>query len=194
MQPHYTAMTSYQLDYSIRSREPRFTRLAEALAASHSCLDSQAKFNLFCRNAISLWSEHVNEKFALVQFQHYLAKAATSSPSSIPTSWGGVYILRHEHPEVEKFLVVKGGCYLAFEKHERKEEELLVKEGAGLLLYRKAGSAGVRVLPLCPDTSCAFLPGEEHCVVGCQELLILEKSKDYKGMDKDLVFIFTPEG
>ena len=185
-------MTSYKLDFSILKGDARFTGLATALVNIQPSFDSQGSFNRFCRNALSLWLEHVGEKFPLVDFQHYLAKATTPSPCSIPTSWGGVFIVRHEHPEVEKYLVVRSGGYLAFEKHEQKLEEISVKEGAGLLLHRRSGSTTVSVLPLYPESCISFSPGEEHCVIGCQNLLILEKSRDYKGMDKDLVFIFTP--
>jgi hypothetical protein len=34
----------------------------------------------------------------------------------------------------------------------------------------------------------------EHCLIGTEDLLVFERSVDPKGMDKDLVFIYEPNG
>jgi hypothetical protein len=33
----------------------------------------------------------------------------------------------------------------------------------------------------------------EHCIIGAEDLLVLERSVDPKGMDQDLIFIYEPD-
>ena len=37
-------------------------------------------------------------------------------------------------------------------------------------------------------------PGQEHCLIGTEDLLVFERSIDPKGMDQDLIFIYEPDG
>ena len=111
----------------------------------------------------------------------------------IKTPWGGVVIELHEHPRVEKYLVIRKGGYLALETHEQKDERLEVKEGAGLILSRRAADQPLRVEALAPGDQFHFEPGMEHCIIGTENLLVFERSVDPKGMDQDLVFIYEPD-
>ena len=54
-------------------------------------------------------------------------------------------IVLHEHPRVEKYLVIRQGGYLALEMHEQKDEHLEVREGAGLILSRRAADQPLTV-------------------------------------------------
>ena len=98
----------------------------------------------------------------------------------------------HEHPRVEKYLVIRKGGYLALETHEQKDERLEVKEGAGLILSRGAADQPLTVEALAPGDQFHFEPGMEHCIIGTENLLVFERSVDPKGMDQDLVFIYEP--
>ena len=111
----------------------------------------------------------------------------------IQTGWGGVVITRHEHPRVEKYLVVRRGGYLALETHEQKDERLEVKEGAGLILWRPPNEASLTVEVVRPTAQFHFEPGMEHCLIGTEDLLVFERSIDPKGMDQDLIFIYEPD-
>jgi hypothetical protein len=111
----------------------------------------------------------------------------------IKTSWGGVVITLHEHPRVEKFLIVRQGKYLALEKHEQKDERIDVKEGAGLILSRRAANEPLKIDILLRGDQFRFEPGMEHCLIGTENLLVFERSIDPKGMDKDLIFIYEPD-
>ena len=102
-------------------------------------------------------------------------------------------IVRHEHPNVEKFLVIRQGGYLALEMHEQKDEQLEVREGSGLILSRRVAGQPLRVEPVAPGDRFHFEPGMEHCLIGTENLLVFERSIDPKGMDQDLVFIYEPD-
>jgi mannose-6-phosphate isomerase-like protein (cupin superfamily) len=105
-----------------------------------------------------------------------------------------VIIVLHEHPRVEKYLVIRQGGYLALEMHEQKDEHLVVQEGAGLILSRSAAGQPLTVEALAPGNRFHFEPGMEHCMIGTENLLVFERSVDPKGMDQDLVFIYEPDG
>jgi len=113
---------------------------------------------------------------------------------TIQTNWGGVVVTRHEHPRVEKYLVVRRGSYLALEKHDQKDERLEVREGAGLIMFRPSGKQLLAVEMLRPGATFHFQPGSEHCIIGTEDLLVFERSTDPKGMDQDLIFIYEPYG
>ncbi|MCA9374061.1 MAG: hypothetical protein R3B71_04645 [Candidatus Gracilibacteria bacterium] len=149
---------------------------------------TEDEFNLFCKKVLEAWPQ-ANEH-GVNKFNEYLEGIEEKKENTISTPWGGVFITKHEHPLVEKFLVVKGGHYLSFEKHDEKEEHLEVFEGEGVLLQRKGD--GIAVRRLYPGVEADFAPGEEHCIIAPKDLLIFEKSLDHKGMDKDLVFLFNP--
>ena len=111
----------------------------------------------------------------------------------IRTGWGGVAITLHEHPRVEKYLVLRKGGYLALEMHEQKDERLEIREGAGLILWRPLNERSLTVEVLRPRAEFHFQPGMEHCIIGAEDLLVFERSVDPKGMDQDLIFIYEPD-
>ena len=160
-------------------------------------IDSQAAFNDVCREVCSLWRTHFprGRGTTTSDYERLNSKIAGNSSRDgvIPTSWGGVVVLRHKHPEVEKFLVVRQGAYLALEKHAEKDEYLEVKEGAGILLWRDTGAKCLSVHELRSGDTYRIQPCEEHCIIGTEDLLISESSVDPLGMDQDLLFIYTPE-
>ena len=90
----------------------------------------------------------------------------------------------HEHPRVEKYLVIRKGGYLALESHTEKDERLEVQEGAGLILSRRAGDQPLTVQVLAPGDRFHFEPGSVHCLIGSEDLLVFERSIDPKGMDQ----------
>ncbi len=185
----------FDLHFEALAADPRFRPLADRLRG-WSRLDSPAAFNRFAREACRLWAE----QFAAhpvgstsPRFDSLLAGIERRETSTIPTSWGGVSIVRHEHPLVEKYLVIRQGGYLALEKHEQKDEHLEAMEGAGLILHRREAGAALEVEAIEPGARFHLSPGREHCLVGAENLLVFERSTDPKGMDRDLVFIFTPD-
>lgn len=158
-----------------------------------SPIDSAESFNRYARAACEVWREQFPEGIGETeQFPHLLAQVEGGSTNVIRTSWGGVVITRHEPPHVEKYLVLRGGSYLALEMHAEKDERLEVQEGAGLILWRAASAQFLTVQPLLPGNRFHFEPGIEHCIIGTEDLLVLERSTDPKGMDQDLIFIYEP--
>ena len=127
------------------------------------------------------------------QFAKLLSRIEHANDGVIRTGWGGVVITLHEHPRVEKYLVVRKGGYLALEMHEKKDERLEVREGAGLILWRPANEQSLTVEVLQPGAEFHFQPGMEHCIIGAEDLLVFERSIDPKGMDQDLIFIYEPD-
>lgn len=155
---------------------------------------SNDAFNSLCRRLVD---EGANLPVVLnmqssSRFSELLARISPADPQTIVTGWGGVVVHTYEHPNVNKHLVVRAGGYLAFEKHEQKSETLVVESGAGILLYRDP-SGSLLARSLLPGDRISFAPGFEHCVIACNDLLILENSVDPKGMDQDLIFLFTPD-
>ena len=178
--------TSFNLDHTRLRDDPRFARIAKGLSA-FSPIDSGESFNRYCREACRLWSAEFPDLLGQTnQFASLLTQL------TIPTSWGGVVVTLHEHPRVEKYLVVRRGGYLALEMHEQKDERLEVREGAGLIMFRPADKESLTVQVLCPNGTFHFEPGMEHCIIGTEDLLVFERSIDPKGMDQDLIFIYEP--
>lgn len=154
---------------------------------------SSQHFNDFCRSAIrkgAIKEGAVSEAFKL--HRQTISSAEASDANVIKTAWGGVVITYRHDPQVQKFLVVDSGKWLAFEKHELKVETLAVREGLGLLIYRPEGNEDLRALDLKPGVTLTLQPGQEHCIISFNNLLVHEQSMDYKGMDKDLIFIHLP--
>lgn len=183
----------FSLNYHKLTSDPRFTKLANAMAM-HSVIDSPSSFNGYCRDACSAWKANVDAPAFPVSPLHgkRLAEIEAGGPAVIQTTWGGVAITRHEHPHIEKYLVIRKGGYLALEKHELKDERLTVVEGAGLLLYQTATHHPLTVQALTPGDEFHFLPGIVHCIIGTEDLLVFERSTDPKGMDQDLIFLYEP--
>lgn len=193
--PRPDAAPNFALDHSALAADQRFARMAEALSAL-SPIDSEAKFDRYCRDACRIWVDcaaHVRERTG-DKFARRLAQVEHGGKHIIRTSWGGVVVTRHEHPEVEKYLVIRQGGYLALEKHEKKDERLEVKQGAGLILWRKTPGIPLAVEILQPGSAFYFSPGREHCLIGTENLLVFEQSTDPKGMDQDLIFLYEPDG
>lgn len=181
----------FALDHSLLTAVPAsFAKKLDALPP----INSQATFNRYCQAACDLWNQlAAKQERNYVRYSDLLQKIDQRDADTIPTSWGGVVITKHQHPQVEKYLVIKKGGYLALETHAEKQEHLKVEEGAGLLLWRQQKDQPLRVELLVLGASYSFSPGMEHCIIGTEDLLILEHSQDYKGMDQDLIFIYTPE-
>ncbi|MEA2593122.1 MAG: rRNA synthase, partial [Actinomycetota bacterium] len=158
-------------------------------------IDSRASFNRYCREACRLWDEHFGRGIGKTSpnFAELLRRLGRGGDGVIQTPWGGVVITVHEHPRVEKYLVIRKGGYLALETHEQKDERLEVQEGAGLILSRHAADRPLTVQALAPGDRFHFEPGSEHCVIGSEDLLVFERSIDPRGMDQDLVFIYEPD-
>ncbi len=184
----------FELDHALLAEDPRFADVAATLARL-SRIDSRDSFNRYCREACRLWHDQFPEGLgATSQFADLLGRIENTSEGIIRTGWGGVVITRHEHPQVEKFLVVRQGGYLALEMHEEKDERLEVREGAGLILWRRPNENSLTVEALAPARQYHLAPGQEHCLIGTEDLLVFERSIDPKGMDQDLIFIYEPDG
>ena len=184
----------FNLNHEKLAADPRFAATARELSAQ-SRIESRASFNRYCREACRLWIEHLGDGVGKTSahFTALLDRVDEGKGEVIKTSWGGVAIELHEHPRVEKYLVIRKGGYLALETHEQKDERLEVKEGAGLILSRRAADQPLMVEALAPGDQFHFEPGMEHCIIGTENLLVFERSVDPKGMDQDLVFIYESD-
>jgi mannose-6-phosphate isomerase-like protein (cupin superfamily) len=185
---------SFDLNHDKLAGDSRFATIASSLS-TQSRIDSPDAFNRYCRKACLLWSEHFSNGpvGTTALFPELLDRIKQGGEGIIQTAWGGVVITLHEHPRVEKYLVIRQGGYLALEKHEQKDEHLEVREGAGLILWRSAADKPLGVVAVAPGDRFHFRPGMEHCLIGTENLLVFERSIDPKGMDQDLVFIFEPD-
>ncbi len=185
---------AFELSHDKLAEDPKFAELARELAG-YAGIDSRASFNNYARKAIELWSQHFGAAPAgrtSRQFDDLLEQVKRGGENVIQTPWGGVVVTLHEHPRVEKYLVIRKGGYLALETHEQKDERLEVKEGAGIILFRHSSAAPLTAQALAPGNQFHFEPGMEHCIIGTENLLVFERSIDPKGMDQDLVFIYEP--
>jgi hypothetical protein len=126
-------------------------------------------------------------------FSAHLATVEGGGDMVVKTPWGGVDIVKRHDPHIEKFLVVRAGCFLAYEKHDEKIETLFGKEGYGVLVFRPVGESELAVEVVKPGFTKTRQPGQEHCLIALTDILVLEHSEDYKGMDQDLIFIYTPD-
>ena len=186
-----TAM--FELNHAKLAADPRFAGIARELSAL-SPINSRESFDRYCSEACRLWNEAFpNGIGETEQFAKLLNRVQHSNDGVIRTGWGGVVITLHEHPRVEKYLVVRKGGYLALGMHEQKDERLEVREGAGLVLWRPANERSLTVETVKPGSKFHFQPGIEHCIIGTEDLLVFERSVDPKGMDQDLIFIYEPD-
>ena len=184
---------SFDLDHAKLAADPCFAGIAHELSVL-SPIKSRESFNRYCREACRLWSEAFpNGIGETEQFAKLLNRIEQANDGVIRTCWGGVVITLHEHPRVEKYLVVRKGGYLALEMHEQKDERLEVREGAGLVLWRPANERSLTVETVKQGSEFHFQPGIEHCIIGTEDLLVFERSVDPKGMDQDLIFIYEPD-
>jgi hypothetical protein len=182
----------FELNHAKLAVDSRFAGIALALSAL-SPINSRESFNRYCREACRLWNgAFPNGIGETEQFAKLLNRIEHANDGVIRTGWGGVVITLHEHPRVEKYLVVRKGGYLALEMHEQKDERLEIREGAGLILWRPPNEKSLTVEVLRPGAEFHFQPGMEHCIIGAEDLLVFERSVDPKGMDQDLIFIYEP--
>jgi hypothetical protein len=183
----------FELNHEKLASDPRFAKIAAALDA-FSPIDSETTFNRYCREACRAWEEHFRNPIGETshRFSELLERIERRSQSVIKTEWGGVVVTLHEHPRVEKFLVIRKSRYLALELHEEKDERLEVAEGAGLLLRRRPNERSLTAEVLKTGAKFHLKPGMEHCLIGTEDLLVFERSIDPKGMDQDLIFIYEP--
>jgi len=126
-------------------------------------------------------------------FDLHRTTIAAGGAAVIPTSWGGVHVLSYEHPQVEKFLAIDKERFLAFEMHAEKIETLVGEEGYGVLVYRCESSGQLKAETIEPGWTRTLQPGQEHTIIALSNLLVRERSTDPRGMDQDLIFIFTPD-
>ena len=185
----------FELNHEKLESDPRFAEIAAELDA-FSPVDSEEAFNRYCREACQLWEKQFRNRVGETshRFPDLLERIERRSQSVIKTEWGGVVVTLHEHPRVEKFLVIRRGRYLALEMHEEKDERLEVTEGAGLILRRRPDEQSLTVEVLEAKAEFHLEPGMEHCLIGTEDLLVFERSTDPKGMDQDLIFIYEPAG
>ncbi len=185
---------AFELNHETLAADPNFAPLARELEA-FAPIDSSASFNRYCRAACEIWRTKFPSGSAgdTPEFDRLLNQIENGGANIIRTGWGGVVVTLHEHPKVEKFLIVRQGAYLALEKHEQKDERLEVREGAGLILWRRPNEQSLTAQVLRPNERFHFSPGQEHCVIGCENLLVFESSTDPKGIDQDLIFIYQPD-
>lgn len=185
----------FNLNHEKLASDPRLAEIGAALDA-FSPIESEETFNRYCREACRLWTGQFRDSVGTIsaRFPDLLERIERRSGEVIKTDWGGVVVTLHEHPRVEKFLVIRQGGYLALEMHEQKDERLEVSEGAGLILWRWPNERGLAVEPLEAGGKFHLKPGQEHCLIGTENLLVFERSVDPKGMDRDLIFIYEPDG
>jgi mannose-6-phosphate isomerase-like protein (cupin superfamily) len=185
---------SFDLNHDRLAGDSKFATIASSLS-TQSRIDSREAFNRYCRKACLLWSEQFSHSPVGTSafFTELLDRIDRRGEGTIKTPWGGVVIVLHEHPRVEKYLVIRQGGYLALEMHEQKDEHLQVQEGAGLILSRRAVDRPLTVEAVASGDRFHFEPGMEHCLIGTENLLVFERSTDPKGMDQDLVFIYEPD-
>jgi mannose-6-phosphate isomerase-like protein (cupin superfamily) len=183
----------FDLNHDKLAADPRLAEIGAALDL-FSPIDSDETFNDYCREACRAWAGHFRNPVGETshRFTDLLERVERRSQSVIKTEWGGVVVTLHEHPRVEKFLVIRKGRYLALEMHEEKDERLEVTEGAGPILWRRPNEQTLAVEVLKPGAEFHLKPGMEHCVIGTENLLVFERSTDPKGMDQDLIFIYEP--
>lgn len=184
----------FELNHEQLASDPRFAEIGAALDA-FSPIDSNETFNRYCREACRVWTEHFRDPVGETshRFGELLEAIEGRGSAVIETGWGGVVITLHEHPRVEKFLVIREARYLALEMHEQKGERLEVREGAGLILRRRPNERALTAAVLQTGAEFHLEPGIEHCLIGTEKLLVFERSIDPQGMDQDLIFIYEPE-
>lgn len=156
-------------------------------------------FNTYCKNITTSNTPgpSAGEKF---RSNRAIITSAKSNPENAPQNvifsppWGGVVVTRHEHPNVEKFLIIDAGKWLAYEWHAEKIETLKVEEGFGALIYTPDAKNpdSVNILELTPGVTITLQPHQKHSIIAINDLLVLEESVDSKGMDNDLNFDYHP--
>jgi hypothetical protein len=104
---------SFDLNHNRLAGDSKFAAVTEGLNTL-SRIDSKDAFNRYCRKACMLWNEHFGNApvGTTALFFELLERINQRSEGTILTPWGGVVIVLHEHPRVEKYLVIRRGGYL----------------------------------------------------------------------------------
>src|SRR5215831_8726733 len=97
----------FDLNHDRLASDSRFAAIASSLS-TQSRIDSRESFNRYCREACRLWNEHFSQApyDSSQLFAQLLDRVNRREEGTIQTPWGGVVILLHEHPRVEKYLVI----------------------------------------------------------------------------------------
>ncbi len=97
---------SFDLNHDRLAGDSKFATIASSLS-TQSRIDSREAFNRYCRKACLLWSEHFSHSSVGTSafFTELLDRIDRRGEGTIKTPWGGVVIVLHEHPRVEKYLV-----------------------------------------------------------------------------------------
>jgi hypothetical protein len=167
--------------------------LIDAFTLPPPLFSDRSAYLKFCRDVVQRFRDSGISSPEVPTFADHLASIERGREMVIKTPWGGVDIVERRDPHVEKFLVVRSGCFLAYEKHDLKVETLFGKEGYGVLVFRPDGQSELVAELVRPGYEITLRPGQEHCLIALTDLLVLEHSEDYKGMDQDLIFIYTPD-
>lgn len=147
----------------------------------------------YCTKAYALYKGRFGTHPPSAEFTaERAAVAGKADPLLFATPWGGVHVTLNDEDthQVEKFLIVDSGSFLAYEKHEKKLETLYHRAGTGILVYRAEGEITLRAAPVELGFTITLKPGQEHCLISLDNLLVFESGTDPKGMDKDLIFIY----
>ncbi len=147
----------------------------------------------YCSRACALFSERFGTTTPSPEFTAERSQVHGKQEQLLfATTWGGVRVTLYDEKtkKVEKFLIVDSGSFLAYEKHDEKLETLYHRSGTGILVYTEDGDSTLRAVPVEPGFTITLNPGQKHCLISLDNLLVFESGTDPKGMDKDLVFIY----
>src|SRR5260221_12337029 len=116
---------SFDLNNDRLAGDSKFATIARSLS-TQSRFDSREAFNRYCGKACLLWSEHISHSPVGTSafFTELLDRIDRRGEGTIKTPWGGVVIVLHEHPRVDKYNVIRQVRHLDLEMHEQKDEQL----------------------------------------------------------------------
>ena len=184
----------YPIDYALMlAAGGPWATLANQLNVQQ--LASENEFNALCKNIAVMGAELFPSATTSKRFLELLKETQPAEKNKrIPTPWGGVYVISYDETtkDYDKYLIVKGGNWLAFEKHSQKLEKLVVELGIGILLFRDKTDGKISMRDFQEGATVTFQPGEEHCLIAINDLVVRECGVDHKGMDQDLIFIYMP--
>jgi mannose-6-phosphate isomerase-like protein (cupin superfamily) len=150
-------------------------------------------YKAYCHRACALYKERFGAGSPSPEFTAERTQVEGKAEALLfATPWGGVHVTLNDEAthRVEKYLIVDSGAFLAYEKHDEKLETLFHRSGTGILVYRAEGETSLRAAPVEPGFTITLKPGQEHCLISLDNLLVFESGTDPKGMDKDLIFIY----
>jgi len=100
---------AFELNHDKLRGDPRFAAIADELSKL-SRIDSRETFNRYCQEACRVWSEQFQDApigQTSAHFVELLGRVERGGEGIIQTPWGGVVVTLHEHPRVEKYLVIR---------------------------------------------------------------------------------------